>query len=66
MNLPPTPDGVFRGYFVGVRHVIADRQQHYRKPLAAVGADLSCPHIRIHPRNVERKCMYDGTNVRIL
>ncbi|WP_455058832.1 hypothetical protein [Prevotella pallens] len=57
---------MFRGYFVGVRHVIADRQQHYRKPLAAVGADLSCPHILKHPRNGVRKCVFDGTNVGIL
>ena len=32
--------------------------QHYRKPLAAVGADLSCPHIWIHPRNGRRKCVF--------
>ena len=53
MNRSPTPVGVFATNFVGVLHVIADCQQHYRKPLAAVGTDLSCPHIRIHPRNVE-------------
>ena len=41
----PTPGGMFATNFVGVRNVIADRQQHYRKPFAAVGADLSCPHI---------------------
>ena len=31
----PTPDGMFATNFVGVRNVIAIRQQHYRKPLAA-------------------------------
>ncbi|MBF1504410.1 hypothetical protein [Prevotella pallens] len=41
----PTPDGMFATNFVGVRNVIANHQQHYRKPLAAVGADLSRPHI---------------------
>ena len=67
----PTPGGVFRGHFVGecghfterwlgilwnVRHVIAIRQQHFGNLFAAVGADLSCPHIRIHPQNDKRKC----------
>ena len=33
-----------RGYLRGVRHVIG-------RPFAAVGADLSCPHIRKHTRN---------------
>ncbi|MBF1483288.1 hypothetical protein [Prevotella pallens] len=45
--------------------VIPICSQYFGSLLAAVGADLSCPHIRIHPRNVVRKCMYDGTNVRI-
>ena len=44
-------------YFVGVRNVIAIRQQHFGKPFAAVGADLSRPHIRIHPQNDKRKCV---------
>ena len=34
-----------------VRSVIADRQQRCCRPFAAVGADLSRPHIRKHPRN---------------
>ena len=34
MNRSPTPGGMFATNFVGVRHVIADRQQHYRKPFA--------------------------------
>ena len=45
MNRPLRLAGCSQPHFVCVRHVIADRQQHYRKPLAAVGADLSCPHI---------------------
>ena len=47
---------LFRMLSQSVRSEMAIRQQHYRKPSAAVGADLSCPHIRIHPRNDERKC----------
>ena len=31
-----------------VRNVIAIRQQCFGRPSAAVGADLSCPHIYIH------------------
>ena len=45
----PTPGGVFATNFVGVRHVIGSLS-------AAVGADLSRPHIRKHPRNGKRKC----------
>ncbi|WP_455084876.1 hypothetical protein [Prevotella pallens] len=30
---------------------MANRQQCFGKPFAAVGADLSCPHIRKHPQN---------------
>ena len=37
--------GVFCVYCVGVRHVIAIRQQRNGNPFAAVGADLSCPRI---------------------
>ena len=57
MNRPLRLAGCFATHFVGVRHVIADRQQHYRKPFAAVGADLSRPHIRKHPQNDEWKCV---------
>ena len=35
--------GVFCVYFVGVRHVIAIRQQHFRKPFAAVGDRFIAP-----------------------
>ena len=34
MNRSPTPGGMFATNFVGVRHVIANRQQHYRKSFA--------------------------------
>ena len=49
MNQPLRLAGCFATHFVGVRHVIG-------RPSAAVGADLSCPHIRIHPQNDKRKC----------
>ena len=35
------------------------------RPLAAVGTDLSCPHIRKHPQNDEQKCVCYETNMRI-
>ena len=35
------------------------------RPLAAVGADLSRPYIRIYPQNDEQKCVCDETNMRI-
>jgi len=47
MNRLPTPGGVLVGYFVGVSSIIG-------RLSAAVGADLSCPHIRI--RHVFRVC----------
>ncbi|WP_314962452.1 hypothetical protein [Prevotella pallens] len=40
-----------------VRHVIG-------RPLAAVGADLSRPHIRKHPRNGGGKCGFSGVKTR--
>ncbi|WP_314285733.1 hypothetical protein [Prevotella pallens] len=65
MNRSPTPNGVFVGYFVGVRHVMAIHSQCFGRPFAAVGADLSCPHIRIHPRNGKRKCACVEMNIHI-
>ena len=65
MNRSPTPDGMFATNFVGVRNVIAIRQQHYRNLLAAVGADLSRPHIRIHPQNDKRICACNKMNAHI-
>ena len=35
------------------------------RPLAAVGAYLSCPHIRIYPQNGEQKCVCDEMNMCI-
>ena len=49
--------GVFCVYFVGVRGFFTVCSLHYGNPFAAVGADLSCPHIRIHPQNDKRKCV---------
>ncbi|MBF1498651.1 MAG: hypothetical protein HXN81_07680 [Prevotella pallens] len=54
-----------RRFAVGFVVLLADRQQHYRKPSAAVGADLSCPHIRKHTRNDEQKCACGEMNTRI-
>ena len=45
----PTPGGMFVGVSWIVRHVIGSLS-------AAVGADLSCPHIRKHTHNGKRKC----------
>ena len=62
MNRSPTPGGVFRGYFVGECWVFTEcfvviswvfvalltiRSQRNGRLSAAVGADLSCPHIYI-------------------
>ena len=73
MNRSPTPGGMFATNFVGVRHVIGSLS-------AAVGADLSRPHIRKHPHNGKRKyrfddvkhtcamtniCVFDNVNTRI-
>ena len=54
--------GMFCVYFVGVRNVIAIRQQHFGKPFAAVGVRFIVPAytysqrirnpFRIHSRNV--------------
>ena len=49
MNRSPTPNGMFVGVLRIVRHVIGSLS-------AAVGADLSCPHIRKHTHNGKRKC----------
>ena len=69
----PYAGGVFATNFVGVRHVIGSLS-------AAVGADLSRPHIRKHTRNGKRKyrfddvkhtcamtniCVFDNVNTRI-
>ena len=70
MNRSPTPGGVFCGVsWVGVEclrsvcHVIGN-------PLAAVGSDLSRPHIRERPRNGDEyaylimwKCVFGNANM---
>ena len=52
---------LFRMLSQSVSSILAIRQQHYRNPSAAVGSDLSCPHIRIrHPFCV---CLVDIKSV---
>ena len=51
--------GVFAILFQSVSSVIC-------RPLAAVGADLSCPHIRKCLQNGEQKCVCGDLNIRIL
>ena len=66
---PPTPGGVFRGYFVGECWVFTEcfvviswvfvalltiRSQRNGRLLAAVGVDLSCPCIRVRHTFVKR------------
>ena len=45
--------------------LLAIRQQRNGIPSAAVGADLSCPRIYKHPRNGERKRIFDNVNIRV-
>ena len=74
MNQSPMPGRMFVGVLRIVRHVIGSLS-------AAVGADLSRPHIRKHTRNGKRKyrfddvkhtcamtniCVFDNVNARIL
>ena len=59
----PTPDGVFAPYFVGVRWCFAECSPRYRRPSAAVGADLSCPRIRKYTRNGGRICLFGNANM---
>ena len=51
--------------FVGVRVYIAICSQRCCRPSAAVGADLSCPHIRKYPRNGGGKCVCGEMNMCI-
>ena len=44
--------------------LLADRQQRNGRPSAAVGADLSCPRICKHPRNGERKRIFNNVETR--
>ncbi|WP_424785667.1 hypothetical protein [Prevotella pallens] len=76
----PTPGGVFRNpfrwcslafhglfamFWQSVSNILAIRQQYFGRLSAAVGADLSRPHIRIHPQNGKRKCVCGEMNVCI-
>ena len=60
---------VYCGVFCGVSWVgvtlLVNRSQRYCRPSAAVGADLSRPHIRKHPRNGGGKCVFDEMNAGI-
>lgn len=53
------------GYFVGIRVYIAICSQRCCNPSAAVGSDLSRPHIRKRPRNGGGKCACGDVNIRI-
>ena len=46
----PTPGGMFVTNFVGVRNVIAIRQQCFGKPFAAVGSRFIVPTYTYSPR----------------
>ena len=76
MNRPLRLAVCFVGHFVGVRWVFrvfswafrghfVECSPRYRNPSAAVGADLSCPHIRKHPRNEEWKRIFDNVKTRV-
>ncbi|MBF1525117.1 MAG: hypothetical protein HXN92_02395 [Prevotella pallens] len=49
MNRFPAFNGVFAVYFVVDVDNWRNVRTHYRNPSAAVGTDLSCPHICKHP-----------------
>ena len=55
----------FAAKWQSVSNVLANRSQCFGNPLAAVGSDLSCPHIRKHPQNGGRKCACDEMNIHI-
>ena len=59
----PTPGGMFCGASWVSVTLLTDRQQHYRNPSAAVGADLSCPRIGKYTRNGEGKCVFGNANM---
>ena len=62
--------GCFRGWmwiFCGVFAILFQfGSSVISRPLAAVGADLSRPHIRKCPQNGEQKCVCGDLNIRIL
>ena len=54
-------------YFVGVRHVIAIRQQHFRKPFAAVGVRFIVPAYPYSPtKRVAEMCVRWCGNVYLI
>ncbi|WP_288328902.1 hypothetical protein [uncultured Prevotella sp.] len=50
----PTPGGVFRGYFVGVRCIINNPFEAKWQAVSSRRADLSCPCIRARHTFVKR------------
>ena len=77
----PTPVGVFRGYFVGECWVFTEcfvviswvfvalltiRSQRNGRLLAAVGADLSCPCIRVRHTFVKRWGTFGNPSATLL
>jgi len=55
----------FAMFWQSVSNVLAGCQQCFGRLSAAVGADLSRPHIRKHPQNDERKCACGEMNTHI-
>ena len=64
-NRQPCFGKPFAMFWQTVRNILAIRSQCFGKPLAAVGVDLSCPHIWKHPQNDERKCACDEMKTHI-
>lgn len=56
---------VYVGILQFVRSVVADRQQHYRNPLAAVGVRFIVPAYMKKLHNEERTYVCGGMNIRI-
>ncbi len=56
---------LFAMFWQSVSNIFAIRSQCFGKPSAAVGSDLSCPKIRKHPQNDERKCACVEMNIHI-
>ena len=49
---------IYRARVYECTHRMAIRQQCFGNPFAAVGVDLSCPHIRKHPQNGNPSAMF--------
>ena len=56
---------IYRARVYECTHKMAIRQQCFGRLSAAVGADLSRPRIRKHPRNDKRKCACGEMNTHI-